>query len=154
MHMHLWYSWINQAVAPPIKRAYVSISTMSKSRSDGLDQSSSNARNINPSHKAKLRAKRVTMVIVSSLRSPRSTICFTYTPPKCSVFSILWTRRTVKRTKTACTNGVGCFPGTPGETRTHYLTLRRRTLYPGELRGHILRRVLYPKFGLLSIKPG
>ena len=27
-------------------------------------------------------------------------------------------------------------PGTPGETRTHYLTLRRRTLYPGELRGH------------------
>ena len=27
--------------------------------------------------------------------------------------------------------------GTPGETRTHYLTLRRRTLYPGELRRHI-----------------
>ena len=27
--------------------------------------------------------------------------------------------------------------GTPGETRTHYLALRRRTLYPGELRGHI-----------------
>ena len=27
--------------------------------------------------------------------------------------------------------------GTPGETRTHYLTLRRRTLYPGELRGHV-----------------
>ena len=27
--------------------------------------------------------------------------------------------------------------GTPGETRTHYLTLRRRTLYPGELRGQI-----------------
>ena len=27
--------------------------------------------------------------------------------------------------------------GTPGEARTHYLTLRRRTLYPGELRGHI-----------------
>ena len=25
--------------------------------------------------------------------------------------------------------------GTPGETRTHYLALRRRTLYPGELRG-------------------
>ncbi len=24
--------------------------------------------------------------------------------------------------------------GTPGETRTHYLTLRRRTLCPGELR--------------------
>ena len=28
-----------------------------------------------------------------------------------------------------------CF-GTPGETRTHYLALRRRTLYPGELRRH------------------
>ena len=28
------------------------------------------------------------------------------------------------------------FFGTPGETRTHYLTLRRRTLYPGELRRH------------------
>ena len=27
--------------------------------------------------------------------------------------------------------------GTPGETRTHYLALRRRALYPGELRGHI-----------------
>ena len=27
--------------------------------------------------------------------------------------------------------------GTPGETRTHYLALRRRTLYPGELRGPI-----------------
>lgn len=27
-------------------------------------------------------------------------------------------------------------PGTPGETRTHYLALRRRTLYPGELRRH------------------
>ena len=26
--------------------------------------------------------------------------------------------------------------GTPGETRTHYLALRRRALYPGELRGH------------------
>ena len=26
--------------------------------------------------------------------------------------------------------------GTPGETRTHYLALRRRTLYPGELRRH------------------
>ena len=27
--------------------------------------------------------------------------------------------------------------GTPGETRTHYLALRRRTLYPGELRGRV-----------------
>ena len=27
--------------------------------------------------------------------------------------------------------------GTPGETRTHYIPLRRRTLYPGEVRGHI-----------------
>ena len=27
--------------------------------------------------------------------------------------------------------------GTPGETRTHYLALRRRALYPGELRGQI-----------------
>ena len=26
--------------------------------------------------------------------------------------------------------------GTPGETRTHYVPLRRRTLYPGEVRGH------------------
>ena len=25
--------------------------------------------------------------------------------------------------------------GTPGETRTHYIPLRRRTLYPGEVRG-------------------
>ena len=42
--------------------------------------------------------------------------------------------------------------GTPGETRTHYLTLRRRTLYPGELRGRMLCKVLYPKKSLLSIK--
>ena len=42
--------------------------------------------------------------------------------------------------------------GTPGETRTHYLTLRRRTLYPGELRGHNLRRVLYRKKVALSMK--
>ena len=27
----------------------------------------------------------------------------------------------------------GC-SGTPGETRTHYIPLRRRTLYPGEVR--------------------
>ncbi len=27
--------------------------------------------------------------------------------------------------------------GTPGETRTHYIPLRRRTLYPGEVRGHL-----------------
>ena len=32
--------------------------------------------------------------------------------------------------------------GTPGETRTHYLTLRRRTLYPGELRGRAYEIVL------------
>lgn len=32
------------------------------------------------------------------------------------------------------------FSGTPGETRTHYLALRRRTLYPGELRRHIAFR--------------
>ena len=31
--------------------------------------------------------------------------------------------------------------GTPGETRTHYLTLRRRTLCPGELRG--LMQILF-----------
>ena len=27
--------------------------------------------------------------------------------------------------------------GTPGATRTHYIPLRRRTLYPGEVRGHV-----------------
>ena len=27
--------------------------------------------------------------------------------------------------------------GTPGATRTHYIPLRRRALYPGEVRGHI-----------------
>ena len=32
---------------------------------------------------------------------------------------------------------MGRIHGTPGETRTHYLALRRRTLYPGELRRHI-----------------
>lgn len=30
--------------------------------------------------------------------------------------------------------------GTPGETRTHYIPLRRRTLYPGEVRGHTMLR--------------
>ena len=35
--------------------------------------------------------------------------------------------------------------GTPGETRTHYLTLRRRTLYPGELRGHDVTQSIVPK---------
>ena len=30
------------------------------------------------------------------------------------------------------------FSGTSGETRTHYLALRRRTLYPGELRRRML----------------
>ena len=29
------------------------------------------------------------------------------------------------------------FSGTPGATRTHYIPLRRRTLYPGEVRGRI-----------------
>ena len=28
--------------------------------------------------------------------------------------------------------------GTPGATRTHYIPLRRRTLYPGEVRGRSL----------------
>ena len=32
------------------------------------------------------------------------------------------------------------FFGTPGETRTHYIPLRRRTLYPGEVRGHTMLR--------------
>ena len=41
--------------------------------------------------------------------------------------------------------------GTPGETRTHYLALRRRTLYPGELREQITL-ALYRKFLLLSTK--
>ena len=27
--------------------------------------------------------------------------------------------------------------GTPGATRTHYIPLRRRTLYPGEVRGRV-----------------
>ena len=40
--------------------------------------------------------------------------------------------------------------GTPGETRTHYLALRRRTLYPGELRGR--GYLLYPKKRKLSTK--
>ena len=33
--------------------------------------------------------------------------------------------------------------GTPGETRTHYIPLRRRTLYPGEVRGHMKRTCLF-----------
>ncbi len=40
--------------------------------------------------------------------------------------------------------------GTPGETRTHYLTLRRRTLYPGELRGRA--NTLYRKKPGMSMK--
>lgn len=28
--------------------------------------------------------------------------------------------------------------GTPGETRTHYIPLRRRTLYPGEVQGRMV----------------
>ena len=38
-----------------------------------------------------------------------------------------------------------CEFGTPGETRTHYLTLRRRTLYPGELRGHKIPMIVTKK---------
>ncbi len=50
-----------------------------------------------------------------------------------------------------CLADKGCFfSGTPGETRTHYLALRRRTLYPGELRGHGAL-LLYPKFWGMSI---
>ena len=45
----------------------------------------------------------------------------------------------------------GFLHGTPGETRTHYLALRRRTLYPGELREQITL-ALYRKFLLLSTK--
>ena len=37
--------------------------------------------------------------------------------------------------------------GTPGETRTHYLALRRRALYPGELRGHLVTQSIVPKNG-------
>ena len=43
------------------------------------------------------------------------------------------TKTAVNQRKTAYS---GCF-GTPGETRTHYIPLRRRTLYPGEVRGLI-----------------
>ena len=42
--------------------------------------------------------------------------------------------------------------GTPGETRTHYLALRRRTLYPGELRGQIVTIALYRKKESVSTK--
>ena len=45
----------------------------------------------------------------------------------------LKTKTAVNQRKTAYS---GCF-GTPGETRTHYIPLRRRTLYPGEVRGLI-----------------
>ena len=41
------------------------------------------------------------------------------------------TKTAVNHEKTAYS---GCF-GTPSETRTHYIPLRRRTLYPGEVRG-------------------
>ena len=46
---------------------------------------------------------------------------------------LLKTKTAVNQRKMAYS---GCF-GTPGETRTHYIPLRRRTLYPGEVRGHI-----------------
>ena len=41
--------------------------------------------------------------------------------------------------------------GTPGETRTHYIPLRRRTLYPGEVQGHVLN---FPRMedGLLILR--
>ena len=39
--------------------------------------------------------------------------------------------------------------GTPGETRTHYLALRRRTLYPGELR-RLIAHIFYSRKYLLS----
>ena len=46
---------------------------------------------------------------------------------------LLKTKTAANQRKTAYS---GCF-GTPGETRTHYIPLRRRTLYPGEVRGLI-----------------
>lgn len=46
---------------------------------------------------------------------------------------LIKTKTAVNQRKTAYS---GCF-GTPGETRTHYIPLRRRTLYPGEVRGLI-----------------
>ena len=40
-------------------------------------------------------------------------------------------------TKNAASISLAAFVvGTPGATRTHYIPLRRRTLYPGEVRGH------------------
>ena len=42
-----------------------------------------------------------------------------------------------KKIKTYC-NSRNCSTfGTPGETRTHYIPLRRRALYPGEVRGQL-----------------
>ncbi len=40
--------------------------------------------------------------------------------------------------------------GTPGVTRTHYIPLRRRTLYPGEVRGlvHKIANDILPCFYL------
>ena len=45
------------------------------------------------------------------------------------------------------------FFGTPGETRTHYLTLRRRTLYPGELRGRVCYSIVPKKIHSVNEKP-
>ena len=50
-------------------------------------------------------------------------------------FDIKFNNGTENRKNTVICGKITVF-GTPGETRTHYLTLRRRTLYPGELRGH------------------
>ena len=51
------------------------------------------------------------------------------------------TKNRCKPSKTAYS---GYF-GTPGETRTHYIPLRRRTLYPGEVRGHIQKLFSYTR---------
>lgn len=42
--------------------------------------------------------------------------------------------------------------GTPGATRTHYIPLRRRTLYPGEVQGRT--PIYYPNNSELSRKNG
>ena len=45
-------------------------------------------------------------------------------------------RKIPKHEKTRKLNVLGTFPGTPGAIRTRDLPLRRRTLYPAELRVH------------------
>ena len=67
---------------------------------------------------------------------------------------ILWMRLYNKNAAILANYGKS---GTPGATRTHYIPLRRRALYPGEVQGHVLnfprmeddlliirRRTLYP----------